>query len=86
MSGAAVWTTNFEHASLTAVFEDDLKAKTISKDEFAAFQAIIIKGVPEGEKREDALKRIETSNPDIFWQRGKRERDSGEWTRGRNRL
>ncbi|MGB6175233.1 MAG: pentapeptide repeat-containing protein, partial [Methylocella sp.] len=66
MSGAAMWRANFEDASLTTVFEDDLKESGISKDEFAALKAMIMKDVPEGENREDALIRIEELNPDIF--------------------
>jgi uncharacterized protein YjbI with pentapeptide repeats len=65
MSSAAVWRTNFENASLTAVFEDDLEESGISMDEFAALKAMIMKEVPEGQ-RADALKRIDKSNPDIF--------------------
>jgi uncharacterized protein YjbI with pentapeptide repeats len=66
MSGAAVWRANFDNASLTAIFEDDLKETTISRDEFADLQAMIMKEVPEGEKRANALKSIEKLNPDIF--------------------
>jgi uncharacterized protein YjbI with pentapeptide repeats len=66
MRNAAVWRTNFDDASLTAVFEDGLKEIAGSKDEFAALKSMIMKEVPEGEIREDALKRIEKLNPDIF--------------------
>jgi hypothetical protein len=54
----------FEDASLTAVFEDGLKESALH--EFAAYKAMIMKEVPEGENRENALKRIEKLNPDIF--------------------
>jgi hypothetical protein len=47
MGGAAVWRTSFEDASLTAVFEDGLKESALSKDEFAAYKAMIIKEVPK---------------------------------------
>ncbi|MDQ6702265.1 MAG: pentapeptide repeat-containing protein [Pseudomonadota bacterium] len=66
MSGAAVWRANFDNASLTAVFEDALKQSALSKDEFAALKAKIMKEVLEGGLREQTLKRIETLNPDIF--------------------
>ncbi len=65
MSGAGVWRTNFEDASLTAVFEDDLKQSPMSKEEFATLRAMIMKEVPEGGQREQALKRIEILNPNI---------------------
>jgi uncharacterized protein YjbI with pentapeptide repeats len=66
MLGAAVWRTSFEDASLTAVSEDDPKENAMSKEEFAALNAMIVKELPEGEARDDALKRIEKLNPDIF--------------------
>jgi hypothetical protein len=66
MGCADVWRTNFVGASLTAVFEDDLRQRGISKDVFAAPKETIMKVVPEGGRREKALKRIEKLNPDIF--------------------
>jgi hypothetical protein len=66
MSDAKVWRTSFEDATLTAVFEDNLEERAISKDEFIELQAMIMKEVPEGENRKYALKRIEKLNPDIF--------------------
>jgi uncharacterized protein YjbI with pentapeptide repeats len=66
MSGAAVWRTSFVAASLTAIFEDKLKESALTKNEFAALQAMIVKEVPEGGLREQALKRITILNPDIF--------------------
>jgi uncharacterized protein YjbI with pentapeptide repeats len=66
MRNAEVWRTNFEGASLTAVFEDGVKEGAVSKEEFAALQAMITKEVPEGETREYVLKRIKILNPDIF--------------------
>jgi uncharacterized protein YjbI with pentapeptide repeats len=63
---AAVSRTNFDNASLTADFEDGLKESALSKDKFAAVKAEIMKEVPEGERREQAVKRIEILNPDIF--------------------
>jgi len=65
MGGVAVWRTSFD-ASLTAVFKDDAKLSPISNDDFAALNASFMKEVPEGERREQALKRIEILNPDIF--------------------
>jgi len=66
MSDAAVWRTNFEHASLTAIFEDGVKESAPTKDYFAALQAMIMKEVPEGKGREQTLKRIEILNTGIF--------------------
>jgi Pentapeptide repeats (8 copies) len=66
MRGAVVWRTSFELISAVAVFEDDLKERAMSKEEFAALKATIMKEVPEGEQREQAVKRIEILNPDIF--------------------
>ncbi|MFZ3326020.1 MAG: pentapeptide repeat-containing protein, partial [Methylocella sp.] len=66
MSGAAVWRTSFVAASLTAIFEDKLKESALTKDEFAALEVMIMKEVPEGELRDQALKRITILNPDIF--------------------
>jgi pentapeptide repeat protein len=66
MSGAVVWRTAFGGASLTAVFEDDLHESAISRDDFAALKATIMKEVPQGNRREEALERIEKLNPDIF--------------------
>lgn len=66
MGRTAVWRTNFEDARLTAVSEDGVKESALKKDEFAAVKAKIMKEVPEGERREDALKRIAKLNPDIF--------------------
>ncbi|MDQ6867023.1 MAG: pentapeptide repeat-containing protein [Pseudomonadota bacterium] len=66
MGGAAVWRTNFELISAVAVFEDDLKESAMSNEEFATLKVTIVKEVPEGEQREQAVKRIEILNPDIF--------------------
>jgi uncharacterized protein YjbI with pentapeptide repeats len=73
MRSAALWRTNFERASLTDVccfsivdFKDEVEASAISKADFAALKAMIMKEVPEGKKRENALKRVEILNPDIF--------------------
>jgi uncharacterized protein YjbI with pentapeptide repeats len=66
MSGATVWRTSFAAASLTEVLEDGLNANGLSKSEFATLQSTILKEVPEGGQREQALKRIEILNPDIF--------------------
>jgi Pentapeptide repeats (8 copies) len=66
ISGATVWRTSFAAASLTKVLEDGLEANGLSKSEFATLQAAILKEVPEGGQREQALKRIEILNPDIF--------------------
>jgi hypothetical protein len=74
VSGAAVWRTNFGGASLTAVFENDLDERAISRDDFvalkakifAALKAEIMEEVPEDNLRDQALERIEILNPDIF--------------------
>ena len=66
LRNAELWRTSFERALLIAVLEDGLKEGAISKDEFAALKAAIMKEVPEGKQREQALKRIEKLNPDIF--------------------
>jgi hypothetical protein len=66
MRGAAVWRANFDGAPLTVVFEDGLTETTISKDEFAALQTMILKKVPEGKNRDDALRGVEKLNPAIF--------------------
>jgi uncharacterized protein YjbI with pentapeptide repeats len=65
MRNAVVWRTSFENASLTAVLEDGVKESALTKDELATLQAMI-KEVPEGGQREQALKRIEILNPNIF--------------------
>ena len=64
MGNAAVWYMSFEGASLAAVSEDNLNPKAISKDEFVALKAYIMKEVSEGIQREAALDRIEKLNPD----------------------
>jgi pentapeptide repeat protein len=65
LRGAAVWRASLENASLTAVFEDGVKESASSKDRFVGLKAWIMKNVPES-IRENALKRIEILNPDIF--------------------
>jgi uncharacterized protein YjbI with pentapeptide repeats len=59
LRNVAVWRTSFKDASLTTVLEDGLEEYAPSKRAFAALQAMIMKNVPKGENREDALKRIE---------------------------
>jgi hypothetical protein len=54
-----VWRASFEGASLTAVVKDDLKKEAISKEGFATLKARIIEGVPEGKRRENALRHID---------------------------
>jgi uncharacterized protein YjbI with pentapeptide repeats len=66
MFDTAVWRTSFEDASLTTVRVYDLIENAMSKEEFAVLQATIMKEVPENKLREQALKRIEALNPDIF--------------------
>jgi uncharacterized protein YjbI with pentapeptide repeats len=66
MSHVAVWRTSFQSASLDAVFEDGLKESSLTKGEFAALKVYFMKEAPEGGRREQALKRIEILNPDIF--------------------
>jgi uncharacterized protein YjbI with pentapeptide repeats len=74
MNSAWVWRTSFEGNSVGPVFgrfwneepEDSLTENPISKDGFASLKADIMKVVPEGEARENALKRIKLVNPDIF--------------------
>jgi hypothetical protein len=83
-----VWRTNFEGASLGAVFAGGLEETAISKDEFVALKTDTMKEVPESAielggfaslreltttgtiqartLRENAVKRIEKLNPDIF--------------------
>ena len=43
-----------------------LEESALTKDEFAALEAMIMKEVPEGELRDQALKRITNLNPEIF--------------------
>jgi Pentapeptide repeats (8 copies) len=62
----AVWRTSFKDASLTAALEDGVKESALTKSEFADLKAMIMKEMPEGEKRDNALKRIEILNPDSF--------------------
>jgi len=64
LRNATVWRTTFDGASLTSVYEDGLKETALSKGEFAALKAKLMEEMPKGENREQALKRIETLNPD----------------------
>jgi Pentapeptide repeats (8 copies) len=74
MNSAHVWRTSFESASVGAVFgrfwnegADCLSdEEAFSKDGFAYLEAHIMKVVPEGKARENALKRIKKLNPDIL--------------------
>ena len=64
LRNATVWRTTFDGASFTSVYEDGLKETALSKGEFAALKAKLMEEMPKGENREQALKRIETLNPD----------------------
>jgi uncharacterized protein YjbI with pentapeptide repeats len=64
---AKVWRTDFENASsITAVFWSGLEESGLSKNQFVALKEEIMKEVPESTLHEEALKRIEKLNPDIF--------------------
>jgi hypothetical protein len=58
--------TNFKDASLTAVLEDGLKESALLRGNIPALKESMMKEVPDGRQREDALKRIEKLDPDIF--------------------
>jgi uncharacterized protein YjbI with pentapeptide repeats len=68
MRNVAVWRASFEDVSLTAVLEDGVEESALTQDKFAVVKAEIMKVVPEGttKLREQALKRMEILNPDIF--------------------
>jgi hypothetical protein len=66
ISGAKVWRTSFEDASLAAVFDYGLEGSAISKGDFAALRATILKHAPNLLSKSSPRDRIAILNPDIF--------------------